>query len=45
MTDLVDAYQQNDIHRYELILHKNQDLLADPFIAENIDEVHTDSSY
>ena len=39
MTDLVDAYQQNDIHRYEVILQKNQDLLADPFIAENIDEV------
>lgn len=39
MTDLVDAYQQNDIHRYELILHKNTDILADPFIAENIDEV------
>ena len=39
MTDLVEAYQQNDIHRYESILHKNQDLLADPFIAENIDEV------
>ena len=39
MTDLVDAYQQNDIHRYESILQKNRDLLADPFIAENIDEV------
>lgn len=39
MTDLVDAYQQNDIRRYEVILQKNQDLLADPFIAENIDEV------
>ena len=39
MTDLVDAYQQNDIHRYESILQRNQDLLADPFIAENIDEV------
>lgn len=39
MTDLVDAYQQNDIHRYELILQKNRDILDDPFIAENIDEV------
>ena len=39
MTDLVDAYQQNDIHRYESILQKNKDVLADPFIAENIDEV------
>jgi COP9 signalosome complex subunit 2 len=39
MTDLVDAYQRDDIHRYEKILKENQDVLADPFIAENIDEV------
>ena len=39
MTDLVDAYQQNDIHRYEAILQDNKDVLADAFIAENIDEV------
>jgi COP9 signalosome complex subunit 2 len=39
MTDLVDAYQRDDIHRYESILKDNQDLLADQFIAENIDEV------
>ncbi|RMZ89789.1 hypothetical protein DV736_g2994, partial [Chaetothyriales sp. CBS 134916] len=39
MTDLVGAYQTNDIHRYSSILSDNQDLLADPFIAENIDEV------
>ncbi|EXJ58974.1 COP9 signalosome complex subunit 2 [Cladophialophora yegresii CBS 114405] len=39
MTDLVDAYQRDDILRYESILKDNQDLLADPFIAENIDEV------
>lgn len=39
MTELVDAYQRDDIHRYESILQKNQDLLADSFIAENIDEV------
>ncbi|KAL8720964.1 MAG: hypothetical protein Q9225_002246 [Loekoesia sp. 1 TL-2023] len=39
MTDLVDAYQRDDIHRYESILQNNQDVLADPFIAENIDEV------
>ena len=39
MTDLVDAYQRDDIHRYESVLQKNRDLLADPFIAENIDEV------
>lgn len=39
MTDLVDAYQRDDIHHYESILKDNQDVLADPFIAENIDEV------
>lgn len=39
MTELVDAYQRDDIHRYESILQKNQELLADAFIAENIDEV------
>lgn len=39
MTDLVDAYQRDDIHAYEKILQSNKDLLADPFIAENIDEV------
>lgn len=39
MTDLVDAYQHDDIHRYEDVLKKNQDLLQDSFIAENIDEV------
>jgi COP9 signalosome complex subunit 2 len=39
MTELVDAYQRDDIHQYETVLKKNQDVLADPFIAENIDEV------
>lgn len=39
MTDLVDAYQRDDIHRYEFILQHNKDVFADPFIAENIDEV------
>ena len=39
MTDLVDAYQRDDIHKYESILQNNKDALADPFIAENIDEV------
>ena len=39
MTDLVDAYQRDDIHRYETILKENPDVLEDPFIAENIDEV------
>jgi COP9 signalosome complex subunit 2 len=39
MTDLVDAYQRDDIDGYEKILQTNKDLLADPFIAENIDEV------
>lgn len=39
MTDLVNAYQREDIHEYEKILQNNRDLLKDPFIAENIDEV------
>lgn len=39
MTDLVEAYQRDDLHRYQQVLAANQDLLADPFIAENIDEV------
>ncbi|KAK5109551.1 hypothetical protein LTR62_006902 [Meristemomyces frigidus] len=39
MTELVDAYQRDDINQYERVLKHNQDLLADPFIAENIDEV------
>lgn len=39
MTDLVDAYQRDDIHKYEDVLQTNKDLLADQFIAENIDEV------
>lgn len=39
MTDLVDAYQRDDIHQYEGVLQKNMDLFDDPFIAENIDEV------
>ena len=40
MTDLVEAYQRNEIHRYESILEKNKaDILSDPFIREHIDEV------
>lgn len=39
MTELVDAYQRDNIHQYEGVLGSNKDLLADPFIAENIDEV------
>ncbi|KAI1855381.1 hypothetical protein JX265_006477 [Neoarthrinium moseri] len=39
MTELVDAYQRDDMHQYSKVLQLNQDLLADPFIAENIDEV------
>jgi COP9 signalosome complex subunit 2 len=39
MTELVDAYQRDDVHGYEKVLQKNQDILADPFIAENIDEI------
>lgn len=39
MTELVDAYQRDDIYQYESVLKNNKDLLSDPFIAENIDEV------
>jgi COP9 signalosome complex subunit 2 len=39
MTELVDAYQRDDIYKYENVLQKNKDLLSDQFIAENIDEV------
>lgn len=39
MTDLVDAFQRDDIHAYEDVLSKHPDVLSDPFIAENIDEV------
>ncbi|EGX48940.1 hypothetical protein AOL_s00079g161 [Orbilia oligospora ATCC 24927] len=40
MTDLVDAYQRQDIKNYELILQKHKDqILDDPFIREHIDEV------
>lgn len=39
MTELVDAYQRDDITAYENVLSRNSDILADPFIAENIDEV------
>ncbi|KAI9888908.1 MAG: hypothetical protein M1814_006140 [Vezdaea aestivalis] len=39
MTDLVDAYQRDDISKYESVLQKNRDIMADPFISENIDEV------
>lgn len=39
MTELVDSYQRDDVHRYEVILKENPDLLEDKFIAENIDEV------
>ncbi|KAI9640416.1 hypothetical protein NHQ30_011161 [Ciborinia camelliae] len=39
MTDLVDAYQRDDIHRYEDVLKTNKDLMSDSFIRENIDEV------
>ncbi|OAA61724.1 cop9 signalosome subunit 2 [Niveomyces insectorum RCEF 264] len=39
MTALVEAYQHDDIRRYEDVLHTHPDLLEDSFIAENIDEV------
>lgn len=39
MNGLVDAFQRDDIHAYEAVLRENKDMLSDPFIAENIDEV------
>lgn len=39
MTELVDAYQRDDVHGYQRTLQNNPDLLSDTFIAENIDEV------
>lgn len=39
MTELVDAYQRDDVDGYQKVLNGSQDLLSDPFIAENIDEV------
>jgi len=39
MTELVDAFQRDDIHAYQSVLQKNKDILDDSFIAENIDEV------
>ena len=39
MTELVDAYQRDDIAAYEGVLWRNRELLEDEFIAENIDEV------
>lgn len=39
MNKLVEAFQRDDIAEYEKVLKDNQDLLKDPFIAENIDEV------
>jgi COP9 signalosome complex subunit 2 len=39
MTQLVDAYQRNDMRAYEEVLRNNEDILQDRFIAENIDEV------
>ncbi|SPO00249.1 probable COP9 complex subunit 2 [Cephalotrichum gorgonifer] len=39
MTDLVEAYQRDDLRQYQKVLSANRDLLSDPFIAENIDEV------
>ncbi|KAK4227499.1 putative COP9 signalosome complex subunit 2 [Podospora fimiseda] len=39
MTDLVDAYQRDDMYKYADVLDRNRDLNDDPFIAENMDEV------
>lgn len=39
MTELVDAYQRDDIQKYERILKSNPDIVSDPFIANNLDTV------
>ncbi|KAI9656929.1 MAG: hypothetical protein M1831_004477 [Alyxoria varia] len=39
MTEMVEAYQRDDIHKYESILQKHPDITDDPFIKENIAEV------
>lgn len=39
MTELVDAYQREDVAAYERVLARNKEILEDRFIAENIDEV------
>ncbi|TGZ85662.1 PCI-domain-containing protein [Ascodesmis nigricans] len=40
MTDLVDAYQRNEIHRYQDILTKHSgEILSDSFIRAHIEEV------
>ncbi len=35
----MEAYQHDDIHRYEATLQKNPDILKDTFIKENINEI------
>lgn len=38
MTNLVNAYQTNDINEFELILKQNrQNIMDDPFICEHIE--------
>lgn len=39
MTDLVDAYQRDDMQKYERILQSNPNTVSDPFIANNLDTV------
>jgi COP9 signalosome complex subunit 2 len=39
MNELLIAYQNDDVLRYEDVLGSNKDILEDHFIAENIDEV------
>lgn len=39
MTELVDAFQRDDLRGYESVLQRNRGMLDDDFIAENIDEV------
>lgn len=41
MTNLVNAYQNNDINDFELILRQNrQNIMDDPFIREHIEGMH-----
>lgn len=40
MTNLVNAYQTNDINEFELILKQNsQNIMDDPFIKEHIEDL------
>lgn len=40
MTNLVNAYQDNDINEFEVILKENrQNIMDDPFIREHIEDL------